>query len=314
MRNAREIFESVSGVDVFRRVSRDHVLDLYCGIDDMSRYTLLLISDTEPENVKSSKVINIGLWKRNYDRWTLSFSLVDNIFKDIFVQFCDDMIESSATLGNAANGPKFICARYNGWQQMLSAARGDLLSKSEIKGIIGEMFFILEYLFPKYGMESVLHAWMGPKMADQDFVFEDTWYEIKATTSDAEHIRISSVEQLDSLTEGTLAVLALDQTSELDELSVTANSLYRKILSIIGDDSLKMTFSSLLLRAGFYPRPEYDEYIYRPNGMRLYRVDETFPCLRRSNVPNSVADAVYTLTLAVVRSHLKEGVSLHGCK
>ena len=306
MRNAREIFENISGVDAFQRVSHDHVLDLYCGIDNMSRYTLLLISDTEPENVRSSKVINISLRKRNDDRWTLSFSLVDNIFKDIFVQFCDDMIESSATLGKAANGPKFICTRYNGWQQMLSAARGDLLSKSEIKGIIGEMLFICEYLFPKYGVESVLHAWMGPKMADQDFVFADTWYEVKATTSDAEHIRISSVEQLDCPTEGTLAVLALDQTSELDGQSITANSLYRKLLSIIDDDSLKMAFSSLLLRMGFYPRPEYDEYIYRPNGTRLYRVDETFPCLRRSNVPNSVADAVYTLTLAAVRSYLKE--------
>lgn len=306
MRNAIEIFESISGSDVFRRVSPDHMLDLYCGIDSMFRYTLLLISDTEPENLKSSKVINIDLRKRNDDRWTLSFSLVDNVFKDIFVQFCDDIIESSATLGNTASGPKFICSRYNGWQQMLSAARGDLLSKSEIKGIIGEMFFIREYLFPKYGVEAVLRAWMGPKMADQDFVFENTWYEIKATTSDAEHVRISSVEQLDCPTEGTLAVLALDQTSELDGQSVTANSLYRNLLSIIDDDSLRMAFSSLLLRAGFYPRPEYDEYIYRPNGTRLYRVDETFPCLRRANLPNSVANAVYTLTLAAVRSYLKE--------
>lgn len=308
MRNAREIFESSSNAGGFRRVSRDHILDLYCGIDDMSRYTLVLICDIIAENVKSSKMINVSLGKRPDGRLTLSFSLVDDTFKDIFVQFCDDMIESSAVLKSAANGSKFICARYNGWKQMLSASRGDLLSKPEIKGIIGEMLFLREYLFPQYGKEPALHAWIGPQMADQDFVFETTWYEIKAATSDSEHIRISSIEQLDCSTEGTLAVLALDQTSKQDGQGVTANHLYRELLDTIDDDSLKITFCSLLLKLGFYPRPEYDEYIYRLNGMRLYRVDKTFPCLRRSNVPCSVAGAVYTLTLAAIRSYLKERV------
>lgn len=50
MRNAKEIFSSLSGTDVFQRTDRDHILDLYCGIDTMSRYTLLLISSTEPES------------------------------------------------------------------------------------------------------------------------------------------------------------------------------------------------------------------------------------------------------------------------
>ena len=306
MRNAREIFSSLSGTDVFQRTDRDHILDLYCGIDTMSRYTLLLISSTEPESLKSSKVINVSLRRRNDGKWTISFSLVDDTYKDIFIQFCDDMIVSSSVLKDSASGPGFICTRYNGWQQMLSASRGDLLSKSEIKGIIGEMLFIRDFLFPKYGKEGTLQAWLGPKMADQDFVFADTWYEVKATTSDVEHIRISSVEQLDCAMEGTLAILALDQTSGLDKQGITVNSLYRELLSLIDEDSLKLTFSSLLLRLGFYPRSEYDEYVYQLKGMRQYRVDTAFPCLRRSSMPGSVADAVYSLTLAAIKSYLKE--------
>ena len=72
MRNAREIFRSLSGVDVFQRADRDHILDLYCGIDTMSRYTLLLISSMEPESLKSSKVINVSLRRRNDGKWTIS--------------------------------------------------------------------------------------------------------------------------------------------------------------------------------------------------------------------------------------------------
>lgn len=77
------------------------------------------------------------------------------------------------------------------------------------------MIFLRDVLIPQYGKETSLQAWMGPRMADQDFVFLDTWYEVKATTSDAEQVRISSIEQLDCAAEGTLAVLALDQTSAL---------------------------------------------------------------------------------------------------
>lgn len=98
-----------------------------------------------------------------------------------------------------------------------------------------------------------LQAWMGPKMADQDFVFPDTWYEVKATTSDAEQVRISSIEQLDCAVEGTLAILVLDQTSAVDKQRFAANSLFWELMGDMGTDVLKAAFSNLLLKDGFLP-------------------------------------------------------------
>lgn len=308
MKNSRELFNGLSAIDAFQRVDSDHLLDLYCGYDQMHRYTLLLISSEEPRNLISSKVIDVTAGKRTTDgKWALSFSLVDDKFMDLFLQFCDDMIMASRALKDPANGPEFVCMRYIGWQEMLSASKGDLLSISEIKGLIGEMIFLQDVLIPQYGEEMSLQAWMGPRMADQDFVFPDTWYEVKATTSDAEQIRISSIEQLDCAAEGTLIVLALDQTSAIDRQKVTANSLFRELVDSMETDALKAAFSNLLLKMGFYPRPEYEKYAYHLNGIRQYRIDKGFPCLRRASVPNSVVNAAWSLALSAVESWLKEG-------
>lgn len=254
MKSSRELFDGLSAIDSFQRVDPSHLLDLYCGYDQMHRYTLLLISLVEPKSLISSKVIEVAVGRRTTDgRWALSFSLVDNKFKDLFLQFCDDMIMASRALKDPANGPEFICMRYINWQEMLSASKGDLLSKSEIKGLIGEMIFLRDVLIPQYGKEMSLQAWMGPKMADQDFVFPDTWYEVKATTSDAEQVRISSIEQLDCAVEGTLAILVLDQTSAVDKQRFAANSLFWELMGDMGTDVLKAAFSNLLLKDGFLP-------------------------------------------------------------
>ena len=307
MKSSRELFDSLSAIDSFQRVDPGHLLDLYCGYYQMHRYTLLLISSVEPKSLISSKVIEVTVGRRTTDgKWALSFSLVDNKFKNLFLQFCDDMIMASQVLKDPANGPEFICMRYIGWQEMLSASRGDLLSKSEIKGLIGEMVFLRDVLIPRCGKEMSLQAWMGPKMADQDFVFPDTWYEVKATTSDAEQIRISSIEQLDCAAEGTLVVLALDQTSAIDKQRLTANSLFWELMGSMGTDVLKAAFSNLLLKMGFYPRPEYEEYVYRLNGIRQYRVGRDFPCLRRASVQTSVVNATWFLSLSAIERWLKE--------
>ncbi len=307
MKRATELFDGLSAINSFQRVDPAHLLDLYCGYDQMHRYTLLLVSNTEPQYLTSSKVIDVSVGRRKADsKWTLSFSLVDNDFKELFHRFCDDMIAASQMLKNPACGSDFMCARYISWQEMLSASRGEILSRSEVKGLIGEMLFLRDVLIPKYGKEASLQAWIGPDMADQDFIFPDTWYEVKASTSDAKQVQISSIEQLDCTKEGTLAVLALDRTSALDEHRVTINDLFRELMHEMEKDTFRTVFSNLLLKMGFYPRPEYDAFIYRLNRMCQYRVDRNFPCLRRANVPGGVVNATWTLALPAIKDWLKE--------
>ena len=76
MKSSRELFDGLSAIDSFQRVDPSHLLDLYCGYDQMHRYTLLLISLVEPKSLISSKVIEVAVGRRTTDgRWALSFSL-----------------------------------------------------------------------------------------------------------------------------------------------------------------------------------------------------------------------------------------------
>ena len=77
-----------------------------------------------------------------------------------------------------------------------------------------------------------------------------------------DRVRISSIKQVDCAVEGTLAILVLDQTSAVDKQRFAANSLFWELMGDMGTDVLKAAFSNLLLKMGFYPRPEYDCLLY----------------------------------------------------
>lgn len=84
MSDIKRILSGINHLDTYQRVDSTHPLDLYVGIDDTARWTLLLISDFQPLSVTSSRMIMIKSGKRSDSKWTQSFSLVDDRFRDIF--------------------------------------------------------------------------------------------------------------------------------------------------------------------------------------------------------------------------------------
>ena len=116
---------------------------------------------------------------------------------------------------------------------MLAKYRGNMLSEDEIKGLIGEILFLKDFLLSQYGEVSSVNAWIGPEMADQDSVFSDVWYEVKATTSGANSIKVSSIEQLDVALDGELIIVFLDKTSKAKMIKMAGNSIVVGVLEAI---------------------------------------------------------------------------------
>jgi hypothetical protein len=73
-------------------------------------------------------------------------------------------------------------------------------------------------------------------------------------------------------------------------------------MEAITDDSVKSDFSMLLLRFGYFPRPEYESanYTFEIKQVHQYKVTALFPCLRRGSIPDSVVEASYTLSLPTI--------------
>jgi len=291
-------------LDSFTRVDEKHPLDLYIGTDGLSRRTLFLISSTQPQHMISSLVISAVVGKRKDSKWGISFILLDNKYSDIFNCFCNDIIESSRLLEDKNSGADFIVNRYNKWQTMLSKSRGELLSQSTIKGLIGELLFLKKFLIPKYGQEVAVKAWIGPERADQDFICDNTWYEIKATESGSDSINITSVEQLDTPKNGELVVVYLDKTSSADESKITLNRIYEEVYNLLENDDLKNKLSGILLGFGYFTRPEYDDPAFKLTKINRYMVDGTFPSMRRKSIPEAVINSEYQMSLSSIDNYL----------
>lgn len=304
--NISEKFGTYVYNESFQRVDNKHTLDLYIGKDLMHRNTLFLISESEPKHIYSSNIINIQIGKRNDESWGLSFILVDNKFEDLFFSFCDDIIESSRSINNKEHGAKFVCERYNSWQNMLSKSNNGLLSEAQIKGLIGELLFLSEILIPLYGEEKAIESWTGPEKTNQDFTNENCWYEVKSTYSGAESIRISSIEQLEVDIEGELCIVYLDKTSYSDCNKITLNIIYNKLVNNIISATCKSKFTGILLNYGYFERLEYDEYNYKFVKFERYFVNQNFPCIRRNMIPKSIVNSKYELSIFAIESFMKE--------
>lgn len=310
MDNLYNTFERFREINVYQRVDSMHPLDLYVGIDDLSRWTLLLICDSKPRNLTSSKMIVTRVGHREDNRWSISLSLKDDTYAEMFVLFCGDIIDSSRSIRDKKKAARFITNRYNEWRNMLANAKNELLSGEEAKGLLGEMYFLDLNLMDHFGAEKAALSWMGPKGAHQDYIVDDTWYEIKTVSSGREEIRISSIEQLDCENRGKLVIVYADKTSLTNERAINLNVLYRRLMSRFSDDDAKAEFCNMLLRYGYYPRREYEteEYTYEVKGISYYSVPNTFPCLRRSGLPYSIVKAEYYLSLPAIQEYREDDI------
>lgn len=299
----REKIIKCSGLNEFIRIDEFHPLDFYLGINANSQYSLLFISEIEPDDFYSTQIINVEYSQRIDGKWALLFSLTQEKFDEIFFNFCEDLIESTRDINENRKGLLFLIDRYRKWQQLLKRSKGQILSFEEIKGLIGEMYFLKYYLFVVIGIENSLKAWTGPELLKQDFIFENTWFEIKTITSNASSVKISSIEQLDSKKQGYLIVNRMDKTGRLDNDRISLNIIYKQILEVLETHNQKDIFESILSEFGYINRKEYDVDCFRFIGRSNYEVNSNFPSIKRESLPNDILNAKYDLSLVGLKSY-----------
>lgn len=280
--------------DAYKLAKIEHPLGLMLGMNKEFNPSLLFISEVKPNSIPNSSAIGVYVGIRTDKRYAIIFSLLNDKYIELFSYFCMDMINSSVDC-KKEDGAQFLCNRYLLWKKMLEKARNVLLTDNEIKGLIGELFFLKNYLFEKYGVEESIKSWMGPEKTDQDFMYDNTWYEVKTVSPGATTIRISSVEQLDTNRDGNLVVLFLDKTSMMDNDRLNLNKLVSEIKEMLTDESLRIKFDVSLMSSGYYFNEEYDNKNYHYLSSKMYVINQTFPCLRQKDLNKSIGKINYEL-------------------
>lgn len=297
-----ERFAEFSQPNKYSRVDAAHVLDLFIGLDEKGRQSIELRDKFTYRKVLSSGAIEVSQYKKE-EYNTIRFSLTNTEVSGLFYKFCDDLIEQTRVLKEKSEGYQAIVNRYYQWKKLFTAGKSNLLTESEIMGLIGEILFLRDFLSNKVGFSDALASWSGQDLTHKDFSLQDRWYEVKTVSSGKTDVKISSLEQLDSENDGELVVFSLEKMSEAYS-GITLNELVLQTADLFSIQSEREQFLSKTAIQGYMYNNYYDSFVYEINSMNRYLVSNGFPVLTREKVPNEVTRASYSLDLALIKRFL----------
>lgn len=297
MNNIQERFEQIQirEPNVYLRAFEDHPLDLYVGFDANNHKSLKYRGNFLPDKIQSTALIEVQQFiGTNYN--TVVFSLLDESAESIFIQLCQDLANVTFEIEDQKNGYRVLRDRYNQWRRLFVNASRSLLSEFQIMGLIGELLFLKDYMFPKYGQAMAVQGWSGQDLTHKDFSYHDCWYEIKTMYDSSTSVKISSLEQLDSLTEGSLVIFKMEKMSP-ESIGIRINNLVRTILDSIDEVDTRDLFLTKIVEQGYAIKNEYDAYVFQMKNSSFYTISELFPRLTRTEVDPAIIKATYEISL-----------------
>lgn len=302
--NIKERFKKFKTSNYFSRISPEHPLEIHIGLDEKGRRAIELREKFKPRKVISSGSIEVNQYsKPEYN--TIRFSLCNDEVGGLFYKFCDDLIEETKEIKESSSGYQTIVNRYYQWKKLFVSSNKNLLSESEVMGLIGEILFLRDCLGKEIGIENALYGWSGQELTHKDFSYEDSWYEVKVISSGKSSVRISSLEQLESEVDGELIVYSLEKMSEAFD-GITLNKLVLDTAKqfSVQDDIDK--FLNKVAAQGYEYNNFYDNFVYSVAGFYRYSVSAGFPKLTKNMVPNEIIKASYDIDLSLISKYLKE--------
>ena len=283
------------------QIELKHALEWHIGYKDIDQKVLVIISKNEPKLLPSSKSIVVTKGYRTDGRWTLSFVLMRNEQDSVFELLCADLIYYSQASDNEVSALNLIVKRFKQWNKLLEHQRTNLMDESNRKGLLGELIYLCKVIDSGYPVLSAVQGWVGPDGADQDFVYADSWYELKSVGVSATSVKISSLEQLANSDYGELVVMLIDKCAPEHSGAVSLGEQVDRIFSRVNeDDDVHALLENKLIRYGFIDLPEYREQKYICSGEIHYRVEAGFPRLTVNNVVPQIIEAQYSISLASI--------------
>lgn len=281
------------------QVEVEHILDFYAGVDSLGRFTLLLITPTNPGVDLELQSVKIHAVHREDGRWSLLFILEKPELFELFLLFCEDLISSSRHCMDKSRGLPFVLARLVSWRRLFERGSLEFLTEAQTHGLSGELLH-LKSLINTIGAPAAVQSWRGPFRADQDFQFEKFACEVKTVWPAGHDVTIASEKQLDyTQQELQLVVVQLGSGAEGTEKGFTLNQLVYSIQEQLKSDfDTYSTFNNSLLRYGYSEHSEYDSRTMILYDITTYRVDAGFPCIRPQDLPAGLSNVKYKLNLS----------------
>ena len=239
-------------------------------------------------------------------------TLEKHVDQDIFAAMCQTLIAALRDITDSATGLSVALAHVKRWKAFMAGKRRGILSPEEVRGLFGELTFLGQVL-KRINEQDALNSWGGPESVQQDFILGDMAVEVKTLSGrERNSIRISSEDQLYSTSSRLyLKLFRISEISESDR-AVSLNDLVKRIAEGISDHSALELFYDKLAVSGYVELPEYDSPEFVVSEERLYCVNNDFPRLIRSELPNGVSNVRYGIDLESIKTFLVRNDILWG--
>lgn len=287
-----------------RRIDSTHPFDLYADFEQPDRPGLVLFCDRRPQDANPLKAISIERRQRQDGRWSMRISLQEPQLLAVFAELCRDVVESTRNESDPVRASGLVLSRIERWRDLLQAQPSGL-SRSVLRGLIGELLVLQNLVLPECGPDEAVTAWTGPLGARYDFQLPSGLkIEVKALDRDADRVCINGLGQLDGGGDPLeLAAVRLEETGREADDALTASRLITRLREQLTDAPAALHNFDVLLRfLGWSEAADTGVVVVRLVRIDRHQVDAAFPRLTSASVPVGIVDASYTVVLPPLRT------------
>ncbi|HEY3924649.1 MAG TPA: PD-(D/E)XK motif protein [Acidothermaceae bacterium] len=279
-----------------REVDAGSPLRMIVGVSPVGRPYFAVVVSERPGVPDVTNAIEVTRRQRASDgRWTLTLELQVLALTDPFVSLVSELAAKSAEAPSEADALTVFLQTLAEWQELLTAQAGRL-SEAALRGLVAELWFGFESEVHGHGLDEVTRAWSGPLGGSQDFQFPSPGlrYEVKSLRPGRTNIEISSEGQLDGK-DIRLAVVTVEQLASYAD-GVTLPDLVASIRTRIQDGADRAEFNRRFARLLVDLDDDwYSEQTFVVRRLHMYDVNDSFPALRRSTLPDAIDRTSYRI-------------------
>lgn len=255
----------------------------------------------------SSAAVDVSSISINGDEGYLAFIEKDAGSRDLFSSLCADLVGVAMGCQNESQGLSQVLSRYGHWKKFWRSGNCGL-SEEKVRGLAGELLYFEHCLNAGISPDDVCAAWHGVLAKDQDFVFANSWIEVKTVRQAAFQVEISSIEQLENsgldksggVVPGHLVVIRLHDDPSGDQ-TFTLVQLYDRIRAkLSGNPNALLAFLNIFDQSGAnLALGKFEKsLVMQMSSLTSYLASaEDFPRLKRDLLPQAVAKVRYSLVI-----------------
>jgi hypothetical protein len=246
--------------------------------------------------------IEVDLRSGELNRQRLLLTLDRHVDRDLFGGFCRSLASALEQATDPASALSLALIHIRRWKVFLSGGP-QRLSVEDIRGLFGELAFLLELLDKNFTAKAAVEAWLGSEMSQHDFELPLSAVEIKSLSgAERNTVRISSEDQLESMKDSLFLRTYRLAAPHHPTAARTLNEIVREVEDRLDSESIA-EFDRKLVARGYAPLPDYDEHSYAISEVRTYHVAQAFPRLIRSRLDVGIRAVSYEIELEHIASY-----------